>query len=313
MTKSFVFRRCFAFGLAFIVLVFGSAVVFAQKDNRKDTSANFIYYQRCIFIKMQVNDTEDLLFLLDTGASASAIDLQMAEKLNLSFSGTSKIEGTTGVIEAKNTLLKKLSFGKATAKNLSIPARNLKGSLVPPGMRLDGIVGYDFLRFFSVHIDFLNRTIAFSPKAAKVSEKGQIVSIPFALDNGIPRLKAILNDSLAADFRLDTGASIFETSDIYLNITENTWERLTALDSELKPERYFRGGGIGTEVKLPVTRIKSFTIGTISFPKPFVIVQPKLGYFARLNAVGFISNNLLEKFSPVTIDYIKPNLYLNGK
>lgn len=313
MTKGLAIQIGFAISLAFVVLVLGSPVVLAQKENRKDTSANFIYYQRCIFIKMQANETEDLLFLLDTGASASAIDLQTAEKLKLSFRGTSKIEGTTGVIEAKNTLLKKLSFGKATAKNLSIPARNLKGSLVPPGMRLDGIVGYDFLRFFSVQIDFLNRIISFSPKAEKDSANRQITSIPFTLDNGIPRLKAILNGSLAADFRLDTGASIFETSDIYLNITENTWERLIALDPELKPERYFRAGGIGKEVKLPVARIKSFAIGAISFPKPFVIVQPQLGYFARLGAVGFISNNLLEKFSPVTIDYIKHNLYLHGK
>jgi hypothetical protein len=133
------------------------------------------------------------------------------------------------------------------------------------------------------------------------------------LDNGIPRVRATLNDSVRAEFRLDTGASLFETQDVYLNVTASVWEQLTALDAKLKPTAYLTGGGIGGEVKLPVARIRKFSAGTASISSPFVIVQPKLGYFARSDAVGFISNNLLEKFSPVTIDYLERKLYLGVK
>jgi hypothetical protein len=35
---------------------------------------------------------------------------------------------------------------------------------------------------------------------------------------------------------------------------------------------------------------------------PWIIVQPRQGYFARRDALGFVSNNLLEKFEAVVLD-----------
>jgi hypothetical protein len=298
--------RSFAMLLLF---QFAAPDIFPQEKSQAKSA--FIYYQRLIFIEMRVNNHSGLLFLLDTGASASAIDLKTAGRLKLPLTGAGKVEGTAGITDVKNVLVKSLSFGQARAKNLTVPAYDLSVVLAPQSKQVAGILGYDFLRFFSVRIDFLNRTLIFSPKRTWSSASGTAaVSVPITLDNGIPRLTAILNDDIVADFRLDTGASLFETPDVYLNVTEDVWKRLTALDPELKPERYFGGSGVGGAVKLPVARIKRFSVNTITVTSPFVIVQPKIGYFARPDAAGFISNNFLEKFSPVTIDYLESRLYL---
>jgi hypothetical protein len=296
-----------------VLLHFASPNIFSHTA-QKDGSAEFIYHQRLIFLSVRVNENDRLLFLLDTGASASAIDLKTAERLKLPVTGLDKVEGTAGVIDVKKVRIENLTVGKARVKDLSVPAYDLTGVLAPQGMSLDGILGYDFLRFFSVHVDFSRRAIIFSSEVTRhPASRTKAISVSFELDNGIPRLPALLNDRVAADFRLDTGASLFETSDIYLNVTQGVWERLTALDLDLKPERYFKGSGVGGEIKLPVARIKKFSVGTIIFPSPFVIVQPKIGYFARPDAVGFVSNNFLEKFNPVTISYLENKLYLTGK
>jgi predicted aspartyl protease len=296
---------------ALLLFQFAAPDIFPkEKPNAKSA---FIYYQRLIFIEMRVNNHSGLLFLLDTGASTSAIDLKMAERLKLPLRGADKVEGTAGIIDVKKVLVKSLSFGKARAKNLTVPAYDLSGVPAPQSKQVAGILGYDFLRSFLVQVDFLNCTLRFYPKGAGNPASGtSAVPIPITLDNGIPRLRANLNGGVVADFRLDTGASLFETSDVYLNVTEEVWRRLTALDPELKPERYFGGSGVGGAVKLPVAQIKTFSVNMITVSSPFIIVQPKLGYFARPDAVGFISNNFLEKFSPVTIDYLKYRLYLTS-
>ncbi len=298
-------------GISLIYLAAPGA--FAEQTLKSDAT-RFTYFQRLIFVEMSVNNHSGLVFLLDTGANRSAIDLKTAGTLNLPITGTGKVEGTAGTIEVKQVLVKSIFLGKARARDLNLSSYDLSGSLVPPGMHLDGILGYDFLRSFSVSVDFARRTITFSPRAAaNPIHRSQGNGLPFVLDNGIPRVRATLNDSVRAEFRLDTGASLFETQDVYLNVTASVWEQLTALDAKLKPTAYLTGGGIGGEVKLPVARIRKFSAGTASISSPFVIVQPKLGYFARSDAVGFISNNLLEKFSPVTIDYLERKLYLGVK
>ncbi len=306
-------NRIYLFHLLVLLvpLQFASPNIFSQTA-QKNGSTEFIYHQRLIFLKVRVNENDGLLFLLDTGASASAVDLKTAERLKLPLTGEDKVEGTAGVIDVKKARVKSFAVGKARVKDLSIPAYDLSGILVPPSMRLDGILGYDFLRFFSIHINFSNRAITLSSKVVRdPASQASVIPVPFTLDNGIPRFSVVLNDRVAADFRLDTGASLFETSEIYLNVTQDVWERLTAIDSDLKPERYFTGSGVGGEIKLSVARIKKFSVGTIIFPSPFIIVQPKLGYFTRPDAVGFISNNFLEKFNPVTISYLENKLYLN--
>ena len=50
-------------------------------------------------------------------------------------------------------------------------------------------------------------------------------------------------------------------------------------------------------------------IGAMEVERPWVIVQPRLGYFASPDAVGFVSNNLLKKYKRVAVDYIRNILW----
>ncbi|MEZ5344767.1 MAG: retropepsin-like aspartic protease [Pyrinomonadaceae bacterium] len=297
ITKLLIGCLLFSFGLCTVI------------EARKPSA--IIYHQRLIFLKMTANDSHELLFLLDTGASKSAVDIKTAEKINLPVSGKSEVEGTAGVIEVKNARFDSLSFGDAEELGMEVTSYDLSGVLAPPDMKVDGILGYDFLRHFSINISYKDQTIDFSQSPVKGNDCRSV--LPFRLDNNIPRISGILSENIEADFRLDTGASLFETEDIYLNTTQNIWESLKVADPKLAPETYFSGSGVGGTVRLPVARINNFRIGDIENKNVYVIVQPKAGYFARDDAVGFISNNFLEKYDPVTIDYLSKRIFLTPR
>lgn len=268
----------------------------------------FLYHACLIHLRVQVGEHDDRLFLLDTGASASAIDARTAEELGIPIVGSGQVEGTAGTIEVRTARLASLSVGGARVEALDVPCYDLGGLLAPEGQRVDGILGYDFLRGFALYVDFEARTLAFErAESARRIDRASIV--PFEPDNGIPRIHAVLDD-LEVELRLDTGASLFESPDVYLNVPASVWAELRASDPTLAPDHHLSGSGVGGTVSLPVVRLQRLLIGDLAFDRPYAIVQPEAGYFARPEAVGFVSNNLLEKYGPVLLDYTANELHL---
>ncbi len=291
-------------------LTFLFTFVFVYNACALTTTCSFEYYQRLIFIKIKVNNSDSLLFLFDTGANASAIDIKTADKLNLKTIKTDTVEGSAGYIVVPFVKTKTISFSKYKVKNLLLTKYDLSGSLAPPTKRLDGILGTDFLKHFVVSIDFQNKQMTLSKKTIDTLS----ASFPFEFDNGIPRIKATINNQVSTFFRYDSGSSLFDTKDIYLNSTLSIFELITKIDTTLKPVTHFSASGVGGDVDLPVYKVTSVSFDNFMLQNPFIIVQPKQGYFARPDAVGFFGNNLLDKFQKVTIDFIDKNVYvLNSK
>ena len=54
----------------------------------------------------------------------------------------------------------------------------------------------------------------------------------------------------------------------------------------------------GATLSLPVHRLQSLRLGERLVERPFAIVQPKVGCFARPDAVGFLGNAVLDKLDP---------------
>src|SRR5690606_20693023 len=95
-----------------------------------------------------------------------------------------------------------------------------------------------------------------------------------------------------------------------INTTTSIFEKLLNADSTLKPITHLSASGVGGNIELPVYKIKIVLLGNIEVKQPFLIVQPKQGYFARVDAIGFFGNNLLEKFQKVSIDFINKKIYI---
>jgi hypothetical protein len=260
---------------------------------------HFDYYQRLIFFNVTINGTDSLYFLFDTGANASAIDAVSAQKLNLKPHKTDSVEGSAGTIAVEMIKIKSIAAGDAKVKNLRFTTQDLSYMLAPPGKRVQGILGTDFMKHFTVTIDFVSHKISFTNQPGVHSA----TSIPFEMDNNIPRVRATINHSFQTFLRYDSGSSLFDTDSIYVNVTTPNWKAIQRADTSLKPYTYFKGTGIGGEIQLAVVPVKSFSFNDVPVQNAFIIVQPEQGYFARTDAVGFFGNNLLEKFKNVTIDF----------
>ncbi len=263
----------------------------------------FDYYEGLIFLKVGVNDQDSLLFLMDTGANASAIDNTLADKLKLKVTQKDTVEGTAGKMIAQMVKLDKINAGKAYLNDLTVTRQDLGHMVAPRGQKVSGILGTDFLKHYTVTIDFLKHEINFLK--INLDERTTMPVLHFTMDNGIPRTTVTINGAVTTDLRYDSGASLLPTNTVYINITEDIFQKLKAIDSTLKPHDYFKGTGIGGNVSLPVVGARSVKNknGSIDAIDIEMIVQPRQGYFARKDAVGFFSNNLLEKFKRVAIDF----------
>jgi hypothetical protein len=266
----------------------------------------FVYHERLAFVRANVNGSERT-FLLDTGANASTLEVAVADELGLARGVPTTVEGTAGTLTVASTRAT-LAAGGLAGRELAVTVQDLSGLLRPPETRVDGILGADFLAAYVVRLDFVARewtldTAAFEPDAA---------TLALELDRGIPRFQAQLDD-LALPLRIDTGASLFESPDVYVNVPTPVWVELLRLDPTLTFQGQLAGTGAGGTVELPLARLSALVVGSTALARPWVIVQPPQGYFARPDAVGFVGNNFLEKFEVVMLDFPGRHLQLGAR
>lgn len=285
----------------------------AENQPVQPSTVPIIYFQRLIFLEVSLNGTGGLLFLLDTGANTSAIDDSTGDKLGLTTSRIDSVEGSAGVISVPMVTIRSLSVEKAIVNNLELTKYSLAHSLAPPGRKLDGILGTDFMKHFIITIDFRDSVITLADRLPEIVGEAVGEAIDLEMDNGIPRIKAVINGTVSTWFRYDSGSSLFDSEDIYLNTTEGVLAELLKTDSTLKPSAHFSGTGVGGTVRLPVYKTDSVTMNELTINNPNLIIQPPQGYFARPDAVGFFGNNLIEKFRQVTLDFQGKKMYLNNK
>lgn len=259
-----------------------------------------------VFLELELAGSGPALALLDTGANASAIDPRRAQDLPLFEEAT--VQGTTGTFAVEMVMVEGARLGSLPLPALRATRRDLSGLLAPEGCSVDLILGSDALLHLAVTIDFAAGLLELTAPPPRSAPQG----VPMVLDDGIPAIEASLG-GLALWLRIDTGASLFETSDVYVNVPARTWEALRARHPGLGPETHFQGTGAdGRTVELPVARIPGGRVGPLELDQVFVIVQPEAGYFAEPHAKGFVGNNYLRRLGRVTLDYAAGRLRKDG-
>lgn len=267
----------------------------------------FEYYQELIFIEIQTEQQDTLFCLFDTGAEISAIHYKTSDRLKLSVVESTQVTGTNATKNVMVVHVTHFMLGDYYEDSIAPTKRDLAQGLTPNNKKLDMILGYYFFQQTIVEIDFTEKELRILNDRAFLN---CTFFMNFSLDYNIPRFSGLVNGEIKMDFRLDTGASLFETDDIYVNITTIDWNAIKQHSPTLIPESYLYGTGVNNEqIELPVVRLAKVTVSKFEIVHPYVIVQPEQGYFAQPDAVGFISNNLLEKYDCVAIDYINNRLY----
>lgn len=221
--------------------------------------------------------------IVDTGASQSALSTAFASRLSSSLGADTVVEGSAGEVHAR-TLAADVEIPGLDRARLDCTVYEF-ASYDPLCV---GILGSDYLRRAPFRIRYRDRRLEWNAT-------GRGASLDLELDNGIPRIRARIGDR-AVDLRVDTGAAFPPGPDSYFNLTLDQASELGLVGP---PHAVFTATGTGNAVlDLKVYVLDRVVLAGRDIPRAFAIVQPRVGYFARSDAVGFVGNSVLDKLDP---------------
>jgi aspartyl protease len=118
-----------------------------------------------VIVDLAINGNGPYPFALDTGASLSLIDLQLARQLDLPVAGPpEEITGVGGAQRVTPVSVKQWAMGAATLPARTITSAPLSDLRHSAG--IDGLLGSDVLSSFnSVTIDYANSAVIITPPA----------------------------------------------------------------------------------------------------------------------------------------------------
>ena len=107
-----------------------------------------------ILVPTFVNGRGPYEFALDTGAAVTVLSPELAAALGLTSAEAREGMGAGGKIQVGITSIQSLAVGTAGIENLQAAIADLSGIGKAAGVRLDGIIGHNYLRHFVVTIDY---------------------------------------------------------------------------------------------------------------------------------------------------------------
>ena len=253
--------------------------------------------QPLILLPVQVNDRGPFDFILDTGAGTSLLSSDLAKELNVEIIGSKDGHSAGGKVSVSLAKVDSLAVGETKLLDVDVGVVDLAHIGKTIGAKIDGDLGYNFLKYFRVTINYRDCEIRFDdPKRVESFARGAQTEIPIRLAN--PAKPLILVDVHANgrgpfQFAIDTGTST----------TAITPELAKQLGVETSPV------GAGTTGGAPVDfhagLLQSFQLGGAKIDNMAVVVAD---FFTMLNAAigakldGIVGYNFLRNYK-VAIDY----------
>jgi hypothetical protein len=273
-----------------------------QTSLPKPTTIPFEMANRHIMLKVKVNNSRPLSFVLDTGDKYAIVDLGVAKELGLGLREGVRMGGA-GADTVMGAFVDNASFsipgleGFSQLVKLALPTSRMAPRL---GQDFDGIIGCDFIKEFVVEIDYETNHIKLHDKD-KFIYSGPGESIPIQVNQaGHPILEAEVtplgSPATKGKFILDIGSggalalhSPFVANGQLLAHQPRTIKAI--------------GGGAGGEIKGQIGRVTELKIGTFRIKNPITMFsEDKAGAFANTELLGNIGTQITSKFR-LFLDY----------
>jgi hypothetical protein len=269
----------------------------------------FSYGSKAVLVKVSINGASPVNFILDTGASLTAIDLHYARELGIRPEGEAAVQG----IAASSGM----QFGRIGAIALAgrrgsrVTLRDFRAALLPftegtqPVLwkQAYGLLGYDFLSRFVVEIDYDSLIVRLhDPERFRYRGKGQ--PIPFELYQGIPVVEMAVDENCSGRFLVDVGNSFHTT------VHGSMVRACRMFGAKRRKQVQLMGGGIGGGFTVTLCRLDSLRLGPFAWTEPVAgLALHTRGGIGSKDYAGNIGNDLLERFR-CTYDYAHRTLYL---
>jgi predicted aspartyl protease len=253
--------------------------------------------QPLILLPVHVNDRGPFDFILDTGAGTSLLTPELAKQLKVKIVGSKEGQSAGGKVAVLLAKADSLAVGDARIGDVDLGVVDLAHVGKTIGAKIDGDLGYNFLKHFRVTINYRDCEIRFDdPKRVEAFERAAKTEVPIRLASPAKPLLLIdvhLNGRGPFQFAIDTGTST------------------TAITPQLASELGVANSPIGTgttagaHVDVRAGNIESFQLGGAKIDNMTVVVAD---FFEMLSAAigakldGIVGYNFLRNYK-VAIDY----------
>jgi predicted aspartyl protease len=284
--------------------------------NKASVRFPFRFVSNLIVVPVQINNSDTLNFVLDTGVSnlivtdpSLASQIKLIKTRNIKVAGAGQGDAQKAYISTGNTV--KMGCVQGKSQNVIVLESDFLEISQILGMKIHGLIGYDIFNYFVVNIDFTSGIITlYQPERYKYRpSKGELFSIdiidskPYINDISIEINDKTINSRLM----IDTGAG--HAVSIEISPSENISLPEKTITAQL-------GKGLNGSIVGHLGRIKKVIIGKSthndvlgSFPDTSSIIT-KLSHTVDRN--GTLGCEILKRYS-VTFNYrenyllLKPN------
>ncbi len=260
----------------------------------------FRFIEDHIFLPVNINCNERL-WILDSGASVTVVDIRYASELGLELQGTLKGVGAEHIVDFSFTTLPSFNIQGLQFDEQNVVAGDISSlSQKITGLDVIGVLGYDFLSRLVTKIDYANETISFyHPDSFEYSGSGQIIKAP--LEDRFFIVPMNIDNKYSGKWTLDLGAG-------GLTFHFPFAERNNLLDLEGVDRIRFGAGG---EIKSRISKFHTSELGDFVVQDPLVSIprQKGKGAFAHMERTGNIGNSLLRHFV-LFLDYKKQQIII---
>ncbi|MEO0473844.1 MAG: retropepsin-like aspartic protease, partial [Bacteroidota bacterium] len=163
-----------------------------------------------MFIKLRVNDSEELDFIFDTGAGGSAINATTARRLNLSNRKKKMASGAAGTFKVGVIKNARIQINDLELEKVNLESPDLLHLECALGRDIDGIIGYHVLKDHVVSINHDRSEMdIYAAEGFVYQGTGQIFPIKVGTHASIDGRLTLENGAqIAGEFILDNGAGV---------------------------------------------------------------------------------------------------------
>ncbi len=260
-----------------------------------------------VIVKAQIDDFPDSLnFVFDTGSGGISLDSATADYLKLKRIKTDRtIRGIAGMRTVEFANNHSLKFPGLTTEHLDFHINDYELLTSVYGIKIDGVMGYSFLRRYIARVDYDNFFIEiFSPGTFRYPRGGVLLKPNFST---LPMQTAFINDErpIVSRFIFDTGAGLsFLLSKDFVD--DSTVFR--------KKRKFYptQAEGLGGKTKMDITVVKEVRIGPYKFKKvPVHVFEDDYNVTSYPLLGGIMGNDILRRFN-VILNYPEQSIHLKS-
>jgi predicted aspartyl protease len=270
----------------------------AYGDQNEESTVPFSLHGHLLLVKVRLNDDErERIFFVDTGA-LTVINKTLADTMH--FTSDVHITGKDTSGHNKETRLvevESLRIGDMEVKGCAAAIFDFALIERAMGLQVDGIIGSNVLRFFTVTIDYKRKIITLSQN--KQSRTGGKYRVPFKQDMTVgfaPIVEATIDDKYTVQVIIDTGYDGY-----FAAVPKSLLAKLK------RPTRAVKGistgGAFGVATEGELARLKSFELGK-------ALRIPNVPVESTKMDKALLGKQFLDKFI-VTINYLSNELTLD--